>query len=221
MHDIDRTQLEATSLEGEAQQEYLAPGEIAEVAAAGETAESPLPELEEIELATELLEVASEAELEQFLGGLLSRVGRAAGRFVRSDTGRALGGILRGAVKKALPVVGRGIGQWIAPGRGGDPGATLGVLAGQLLGLELEGLSQEDREFEISRQLVRFAASAARQAALAPPGPPGVVARRAAALAARRYAPGLLRRLPGRSSLVWPRRGQWIRRGRVIVLYGG
>lgn len=216
MHDIDRTQLETASLEGEAQQE--APGEVG---AAGETAESPLPELEEIELATELLEVASAAELEQFLGGLLSRVGRAAGRFVRSDTGRALGGILRGAVKKALPVVGRGIGQWIAPGRGGDPGATMGVLAGQLLGLELEGLSQEDREFEISRQLVRFAASAARQAALAPLGPPGAVARRAAALAARRYAPGLLRRLPGRSSLVWPRRGQWIRRGRVIVLYGG
>jgi hypothetical protein len=220
MHDIDRTQLESEAAEGTAYSEF---GETGLQETAGEqTPDNPLHELQEIELATELLEVANDRELEQFLGNVFSKVGSAVGSFVRSDTGRALGGILKNAAKQALPVIGRGIGQWISPERGGAIGADAGRLAGRVLGLELEGLSNEDRDFEISRQFVRFVAAAARRAAQAPPSvPPVVVARHAAAAAARSFAPGLLPRLQGRSSLLWPRGGRWVRRGRTIVLFGG
>jgi hypothetical protein len=214
MHDIDRTQLESPSFE---QGQELGERETTE-----STPETPLSESQEIQLATELLEVANERELEQFLGNVFSKVGSAVGSFVRSDTGRALGGILKDAAKQALPAIGRGVGQWISPDRGGDIGADAGQLAGRILGLELEGLSNEDREFEISRQFVRFVAAAARRAATARQTLPALAfARQAAAAAARTYAPGLLPRLQGRGSLVWPRGGRWVRRGRTIVLYGG
>lgn len=185
-------------------------------------AESPLSEMEEMELASELLEVASQGDLEQFLGDVFQAAGQAVGNFVRSDTGRALGRILSdslgSAARQALPVVGRAIGNVAGAG---DLGARAGSAAGSLLGLELEGLSAEDREFETARQLVRFVGSAAGQAALAPTRiPPAKVARTAATRAARIYAPGLLPRLQGRSTRNWPRGGRWVRRGRTIVLYG-
>ena len=185
--------------------------------------ESPLSEMQEMELASELLEVTSEQELEQFLSDVFSTIGQAAGNFLRSDTGQALGGILKdslsSAAKQALPVVGRAVGD--LAGGYGDIGAQAGSAAGSLLGLELEGLSAEDREFEVARQLVRFVGSAAGQAAAAPPQiPPGKAAQIATRRAARIYAPGLLPRLQGRSTRLWPRGGRWVRRGRTIVLYG-
>jgi hypothetical protein len=69
--------------------------------------ELPFGEMDEMELTAALLEVNSDAELDQFLGNLMQKAGRAVGSFVRSPTGQALGGILRGAAKKALPIVGR------------------------------------------------------------------------------------------------------------------
>jgi len=78
-------------------------------AEAFETAEE-LDETEEMELASQLLEITDEAELDQFLGRLIMRAGRAAGRLARSGAGRALGGILKGAAKKALPILGGAIG---------------------------------------------------------------------------------------------------------------
>ena len=244
MHDIGRTQLEHQSF-GEFEGEQFEGGEFeggelgeseggefeGEFGEYGETAgsgvpaelESPLSEMQEMELASELLEVASPHDLEQFLGDVFRAAGQAAGNFVRSDTGRALGGILKNslssAAKQALPVVGRAIGD--TAGGFGDLGARAGSAVGSLLGLELEGLSAEDREFEVARQLVRFAGSAACQAAAAPPhAPPAAVARTAASRAAQVYAPGLLPRLHGRSTQSWPRGGRWVRRGRTIVLYG-
>jgi len=246
MHDIGRTQLERQSFgefeSGEFEggefeggefesQEFEGEGFEGEFSEYGESpgfevpAElaSPLSEMQEMELASELLEVGSQHDLEQFLGDVFNAVGRAAGKAIRSDTGRALGGILtdglRSVAKQALPVVGRAIGD--TAGGFGDLGARAGTAAGSLLGLELEGLSAEDREFEVARQLVRFAGSATAQAATAPPqAPPATVARTAASRAAQVYAPGLLPRLHGRSTQSWPRGGRWVRRGRSIVLYG-
>src|ERR1700739_4418547 len=57
----------------------------------------PLSETQELELASELLEVASEQELEQFLGDVFHGVGNALGQFVRSDTAQALGAVLKDA----------------------------------------------------------------------------------------------------------------------------
>src|SRR5262245_11700964 len=217
MHDIDRTQLEAHGYgflpEGPGQE--MASQEVG-------AAESPFNESQEIELVSEFLEITNEQDLEQFLGNVLRTVGSAAGRFVRSDTGQALGGILRDAAKQALPIVGGAIGQTIAPGRGQAIGADIATQAGRLFGLELEGLSAEDREFEAARQFVRFAGAAVKQATAAPPTtPPAAAASSAAITAARAFAPGLLPRLQGRSSLLWPRSGRWMRRGKTIVLFGG
>jgi hypothetical protein len=212
MHDLDRTQLEVEELDAGEAEAFEAPYELPR---------QPLDEVEEMELATQLLEVQDEAELEQFLGGLLGQAASAAGRLLRSDTGRALVARLKGVAKKALPVIGRGVGQWAAPGLGPEAGARLASQAGALLGLELEGLSGEDKEFEVARQLVRLAGAAAEEAALEPPrAAPDATAEAAMAAAARRYAPGLLRgggsgpAGGGRTG----RTGRWVRRGRTIVV---
>jgi hypothetical protein len=155
--------------------------------------ESPLGEVAETELAMELLEVGSEAELEQFLGNLFKRVGQSAGRFMNSSTGRALGGVLKNVAKKALPVAGGALGS-IVPGVGTAIGSTLGSMASRLFEVELETLGEEEAEFEAARRFVRFAGSAARNATAAPrTAPPQAVARAAVVSAARRHAPGLVR----------------------------
>jgi hypothetical protein len=233
MHDIGRTQLEVTN-----EYQELGEFETGEATGFGELEfegsefeanelgefESPLSEAQEVELASGLLEVASEQELEQFLGDVARAVGGAAMRVARSDTGRQLGGILkdtlRSAARQALPVVGRAIGGAVDPSYA-DFGGRAGTAVGDLLGLEFEGLSRQDQEFESARQLTRFVATALRQAALAPRGaPPAGVARTAVARAARLYLPGYYPRLRGRSGRSWGRSGRWVRRGRTIVLYG-
>jgi len=195
---------------------------------------STLDEATEVQLASELLEAQSSGELDRFLGDVLSRaagaVGRAAGAFARSDTGRALGGIARDAARQSLPVLGRAAGQWLGGSTGGAIGADLARAAGDYFGLELEGLSEQEAEFEAYRAFVRFVWAAALLAASAPRDyPPSATARRAIAEAARQYAPGLLpwftdgdrprgagsgrgRRTSGGTE------GRWQRRGGSIVL---
>lgn len=180
MHDIDRVQPGADEFEAEAG-EYRETGEFGHGGP-----EPPVHEAQELEFASRLLEVSDEQELEQFLGDVFRAAGSAAGRFARSETGRALGGILKDAVGRALPLTG---------GARGD----VAQQAASLLGLELEGLSPPEQEFETARQVVRLAGHAYQHAARAPRQmPPGAAARMAATRAARRYAPGLLRR-SGRS----------------------
>ena len=176
----------------------------------------------ETELATELLEAQGSGELDRFLGRLLGQAAGAARDFARSDTGRALGGILKKAAGEALPVIGRGIGTAVGPEHAG-PGERVGRSVGTLFGLELEGLSQEDREFEVAKAFVRFANAAARQAAQAPIGaPPVAVASAAATTAARRHAPGLLATLsPNGTAAGRQHSGRWERHGDQIVIFGG
>jgi hypothetical protein len=177
-------------------------------------------------------ELGSEQELEQFLGDLISGVAGAAGRFAESPTGHALGGILKDAARKALPVVGQAIGDYVAPGRGGDWGQRAGAAASRLFELELEGLSNEDKEFELARRYVQWARSAAHSAARANgrvQAPPATIARSAAVQAARRYAPGLLSVIDAAgyapvTSLAGarahsPLTGRWVRRGRYVVVH--
>ena len=185
MHDIDRVQMEAGEFE-------TGLGQFGESEQGG--AELPMHETQELELASRLLEVSDEQELEQFLGDVFHAVGAAAGRFARSETGKALGAVLKDAIGKALPLVRGAVGGAIGPAVGAAPRGDLAQQAGSLLGLELEGLSPPDQEFETARQLVRLAGSAYRHAAWAPLNmPPRSAARLAAARAGRRYAPGLLR----------------------------
>jgi hypothetical protein len=231
MHDLDRSMFEVGELEdrelgptGETQEleqeaflgvlGSLLGKEAGELYEAGSAAE-----LQEVELATELLEVGSEAELEQFLGNLIRRAAGAARDFVRSPAGQALGGILKQATKRALPAIGRGVGSLVSPG-GGEAGARVGRAAGSMLGLELEGLSGEDREFEVARGLVRFAGAASRNAAAAPAGvPPAAVARQAALMAARDHAPGLIAALGRPAGPAGAQSGRWQRQGHSIVIF--
>ncbi len=187
-------------LEGEGEYaEYE--GEYGELGSAG----GVLSEAEEIGLASELLEINNEAELEQFLGGLISKIGKAAGGLIRSPVGQALGGILKGVAKKALPMVGGALGSMIAPGVGTALGSQLGSAASNLFELELESMPQEEAEFEVARRLVGLTAAAASHAAHAPAGAnPRAVARDAVVEAAREYAPGLHEEMTRRSGRARP-----------------
>jgi hypothetical protein len=206
MHDIGGTRLEA----GEAEFDELEWGEL----------ESPLGETAELELTTELLEVSNEHELERFLGKLISRAGRPSLRLAASPMGWALGRILTAAARKVLPLVG-GAAYGAVIEMAAPYGAQLASGAGQLLGLELEGLSHEDREFETARQFVRFASSAANEAAATPAaGSPRAAARAAVRAAAARHAPGLVPALGGQRDGRGARSGRWVRRGNSIVLIG-
>jgi len=91
-------------------------------------------------------------------------------------------------------------------------------MAGQALGLELEGLSPEDREFEATKQFVRFAGETVKNALQAVPGAdPTAIARGAMAEAARQYAPGLLDLGPTSGTR---ETGRWARRGNTILVFG-
>jgi hypothetical protein len=223
VHDLDRTLFEAGELASEYESEFEGEfeGEQAFETVAGglETmATGELGETMELELASELLEVASEQELEQFLGSLMSRAVGGAKAFVASPAGRQLKALLRQAAKRALPVVGRAAGEWIRPGAGAA-GARMASGVGRMFGLELEGLSQEDQEFEVARGFVRFAADAARRAAVAPrAAPPTATVRSALTGAARRHAPGLVS--TGARGRGHRSRGRWVRRGNTIVITG-
>eukprot|EP01032_Pedospumella_encystans_P000272 gene272-307_t len=90
--------------------------------------EGPFNEAQEMELALELMSVTSDAELDQFLGGLfkgalkgLKKVGSAIGKVAKP-----LGGALKGIAKKALPFVGGALGSFIPiPGVGTAIGSAL------------------------------------------------------------------------------------------------
>src|SRR4051812_13887619 len=134
-----------------------------------EQGEHVFNEEQEMELAAELLEVSNEQELEQFLGSLISSAGKALGGIVKGPIGKTLGGALKGLAKTALPIAGGALGTFFGGPVGTAIGSKLGSFAGSALGLETEGLSAEDREFEVARQFVRMAGDAVKTALEAPP----------------------------------------------------
>jgi hypothetical protein len=238
MHDIDRTQLETTDTPeagNYAFEEGLEASGIYEGA-------SPLTEIEEVELATELLGAANEAELDQFLGNLfkkawkgIRRAGAAVGKIARP-----LAGVLKPIAKAALPMVGGALGSFIpVPGIGTALGTALGSAVSNALETELEGLSDEDREFEMARRFVRMAGTAARRAIQMPPD----IEPRAAVIAAIKAAlknmqAGAAGGLPGGNGQAAAeafetaappppamtggsgRSGRWVRHGNKIILTG-
>ncbi len=176
-------------------------------------------EAQEMELAAELLEVSNEQELEQFLGDFIKKAGKAIGGFVKGPVGQAIGGVLKSAAKVALPMAGAALGTFVGGPIGTSIGSSLGSMARNALGLELEGLSQEDREFETARQFVKFAGETVKNALQAP----AAVANIAAAEAARDHAPGLMDAGAGgfrHHHHHHRHHGHWVRRGDTIVLYG-
>jgi hypothetical protein len=201
MHDIDRTFMEYDP-ESESS-EYLQ------------------SEFDESEWTRESGEVFDDNELMELASELIGKV-------VKSPVGKALGGILKSAARKALPMVGDAIGGYLGGSTGAKVGSQLASRAGNLFGLETEGLSGEDEAFEIAKQYIRFAGNAVKNATAAHGGNPNTIAKAAVSKAAQRHAPGLLRtqapaHYGGTAVIRSPgsvRSGRWVRRGNRIVLYG-
>ncbi len=227
MHDLDRTQLEMeyeddfedefedeyegefeseyeNEYENEFESEYENEFEMMDDGSQG----NPLSEAEEMELAAEVLEVTSDEEMEQFLGKLVrkvsrkvKRIHRRARRFSRSRLGRTVFRGLRKIGKRAF--------------------SKAGAASGGSFGLELEGLSPEDQEFEVARRFVKLAATATKKAANAPStSAPEIIAKKAIMSAVKQHAPGLMsNNTPTRTSSRTGS-GRWVRRGGKIILIG-
>lgn len=175
-------------------------------------------EAELMELAGELLEVNSEAELDQFLGKVIKKAARAVGKVVRSPLGSAVGGYLKGLAKRALPLAGTAVGGFFGGPLGAKIGSGLASAAGSSLGVEAETLNAEDMEFEGAKNFVKLAGDAVKTSVTAPSrADPTAVAQSAVTAAAQQRAPGILDTGAGskrRSSSG----GRWVRRGRNIVI---
>jgi hypothetical protein len=132
------------------------------------------------EAATELLEAAGRPALPAMLARLMRHAAHAAGQTIDRAVEGELVRLLQRAAHIALP----------APGiAAGDSGTQ----ASRFFGIELEGLSPEDQEFESARRFIQFVEAAAAQAAAGSQRlPPTVAAWLAASRAAKRFAPGWL-----------------------------
>jgi hypothetical protein len=221
MHDIDRTQLLLDSQLDEAEADQFEYGVNPEL----EAGSTVFDEAEEMELAAELLGVSDDRELEAFIGNLLHQAGRSLGRTLESGVKKNLSGFLKGAAKAVLPIAGTAVGTMIGGPAGGAIGNRLASTAGQVLGLELEGLSPEDQEFEAARGVIRLASEAAKQAVNANTGRGAKeAARDAVAGAAQKFAPGLLKPAqptsPGAPQGPLSSSGRWVRENGKIVLLG-
>lgn len=209
---------EEMTFESDGTAEFYDEGYELEYGAESSAGDIPFSEDEEMELAAELLEVQGEQELEQFLGSLVRRAAQGVRRFSRTPLGRQLTGHLKGFARRSLTSLGQHAGRRLLGKSGAVMGGRLAAAAGRrYFGLELEGLSPEDQEFEVARRFVRFAGAASRNAArLAGRIPSSAALQRATAAAASRFAPGLIRRNGGQRA----QRGTWVRRGRTIFLKG-
>ena len=184
--------------------------------------ENPFDETEELELAVELLSVASEEELDQFLGKLvrgawkgLKKVGSVVGKIAKP-----LGGVLKGVAKAALPFVGGALGSFIPiPGVGTALGSALGGALSKALEMEFGQLEQEEQELEMARRFVRLAGIAARKAALASADADlQQAAEMAVVNAARQQVPNLPANVTGGKSAGSAPTGRWVRRGNQIAV---
>jgi hypothetical protein len=117
------------------------------------------------------MDVRSEAEFDHLLGAILTHAAMRAGGSLPGVVGSALGGLLKSIARQGLS----------------RPAAA------RALGLELEGLDRNEREFEAAIQFVRLAAEAARHLAEEPMiAPSRASAHAALAAASDIYAPPML-----------------------------
>jgi hypothetical protein len=169
------------------------------------------------ELASQLLEVTSDEELDYFFGKIL----KGAKRIMKSPAGKLLGGALKGIAKKALPIAGSALGNFIAPGVGGAVGGKLAGMLGSMF--ETEGVSDEDVQMEVARRVVKTARQAAARVSRDPRSGsnPRAAVQAALADALKRNLPGLIA-APGNAivTVTAPRSGRWYRRGNRIVIVG-
>ena len=174
-------------------------------------------EEEELQLAMELLEVASEEELEQFLGNVFKSVWKGVKK-VGSTIAKAaqpLGGALKAVAKTALPFVGGALGSMIPiPGVGTARGSARGRAASSAVEQEMASAAPGDRELALARRFVRIAGQAARLAAEGDGSPRAVES--ALTRAMHQQLPHFRSPAPQQDE----ESGRWRRRGNRIVVMG-
>ena len=132
-------------------------------------------------LAIDLLEVNTKPQLDAAVRRIVRRAGETVGRPLNEPVAAALSDLLEVAARHALPK------QFVAPIGTNTDART----KGRFFGIELEGLSPEDQEFETAKAFVRFASEATRRAAsVSERLSPRTAAHLASLQSARRYAPG-------------------------------
>ena len=174
-------------------------------------------EEEELQLAMELLEVASEEELEQFLGNVFKSVWKGVKKVgsTIAKVAKPLGGALKAMAKTALPFVGGALGSMIPiPGVGTALGSALGRAASAALELEMAAEAPADRELALARRFVRIAGQAARLAA------DGDGSARAVESALTRALHQQLPHFRSPAPQQEEESGRWRRRGNRIVVMG-
>lgn len=165
---------------------------------------------QELEFGADLLEVGSEAELDAFLRRLIAAVSLRGRTPAGSPLADALVQTLKRAARPILPIRS----GTLATAAADAP--DLKQRAARIFGLELEGLSPEDKEFEVAQRFVRLAADTIRKAGAGlGSARPVDLAQAALAQAARQHAPGLMRHGAGLA----PLSGRWIRAGSRIVVF--
>jgi len=221
MHDLDRT-LRSQESEGE---RYDFEAELFGESEGDYEGETAISEEAELDLAAELLAVSDENELDQFIGGLLKRAGRAVLPVLKK--------YVKPLARKIIPFAGKAIGGYFGGPAGAAIGGKLGSYASSLFEVDFESMDGETQDLEVARHFVRFATAAANNAAssMGTGGNPATVARAAVIRAARTHAPGLIRprvrvndhrrsNLGEVSSPTVANSGRWIRRDGRIVLLG-
>lgn len=174
-------------------------------------------EEEELQLAMELLEVASEEELEQFLGNVFKSVWKGVKKVgsTIAKVAKPLGGALKAMAKTALPFVGGALGSMIPiPGVGTALGSALGRAASNALELEMAAEAPADRELALARRFVRIAGQASRLAA------DGDGSARAVESALTRALHQQLPHFRSPAPQQEEESGRWRRRGNRIVVMG-
>jgi uncharacterized protein (DUF697 family) len=179
--------------------------------------ETGMNEEAEIGLASELLSLGTERELDQFFGKALKAAFKGVTDLLGSTEGKLLKSALKKIAKKTLPGIGGAVGTFFGGPIGTTIGTKLGTDASQIFELEMEGLSPEDREFETAKALVRLTNDAGKQLVENSTGNPEQDARAALIEASRNHAPGLITRKNRRKC---GKRGAWYRRGNRLIIEG-
>jgi hypothetical protein len=225
-----------TAGDSQGEGDYEAEYDVAQERESSDESETVFDEMEEMEQAAALLEVQDEGELEQFLGGLIGKIKKKLRAFIPPELRQALTDSLKKVARLALPAAGAAFGSLVAPGVGTALGGRVAASAGKMFGLELEGMSHEDQEFEVARRIVGLSAAATKTAAETAQGgadkSPTEIAKDAVIAAARTHAPALAAAAGGATSAgprparygygsgIRRRSGRWHRRGHRIILVG-
>ena len=171
---------------------------------------------DEREFAADMLELEDERGIAEFLASLVAKTATGGPRLLHTALGQSLVGALEQAARRVLPIHSTSLSGPTSNALGVTSVNDLKRKAAELFGIELEGLSSEDKEFALAQQFVRFAADTIRRSTDSETrGDPSRTVEAALVQAAREHAPGLL----AQHALRLPLQGRWRRSGNRIIVF--